>query len=333
MSVNDVKKPLVSVIIPCYNHQNYIESCFLSIMKQTYLAIELVIIDDCSKDASVNIIKKNLERLQQRFERVEIREHKINKGLTKTLNEGLKLSRGAYIKVLASDDMIHPKCIEILVDTMEQKKEYDMLFSNGQYISETCSYEDAIKLNNREFYMSNPLLDNKDIVKTLYLGNFIVGGTVFFRRSTYERLGNYDEDIPIEDWEYNLRVAINGVIGFIGEPIFFYRQVKTSMSHINKTGAYIQRYETMYQGTKAVIEKYRQYVGEEIYLKKMINLYEAYVDKAFSVRWIKKMKELKQNMQAVNAWNYRWQIKYFISLIGVYSLFSCFRDKIKKSVN
>ena len=147
--MNDLKMPLVSVIIPCYNHQNYIESCLLSIMKQTYFAIELIIIDDCSKDSSVNIMKKNLEQLQQRFERVEIREHKVNKGLTKTLNEGLNLSRGNYIKVLASDDMLHPKCIELLVATMEQNKAYDMLFSNGQYISETCSYEDAIKLANK----------------------------------------------------------------------------------------------------------------------------------------------------------------------------------------
>lgn len=324
-----MSKPLVSIIIPCYNHQNFIDACFKSIMMQTYLAIEVILIDDCSKDKTVEKIEQTLECLNERFIRVELRRHIENKGITKTLNEGLEIAEGKYIKILASDDMLHPKSIETLVQTMEENMNYDMLFSNGQYISEDCSYEEALLLKNKSFYLSNPLPHPDSIVQTLYLGNFIVGGTVFFRKETYDKLGSYDENIPIEDWEYNLRVAVNGTIGYVEEPIFFYRQVSTSISHINKTGAYVQRYEYMYRGSSAIIEKYRSFVGEEIYLKKLINLYEAYIEKAFSVRWIKKMKEMKQKMKSVNTWNYRWQIKYLVAQFGLYALFENLRRKLK----
>ncbi len=324
-----MNNPLVSIIIPCYNHQKFIDSCFKSIIMQTYPEIEVILIDDCSKDKTIEIIERSLGCLKERFIRVEFRKHSQNKGITKTLNEGLKMARGNYIKILASDDMLYPSSIETLVNTMEENKEYDMLFSNGQYIPEDCSYEDALLLKNKNFYISNPLPQDNSIVQTLYLGNFIVGGTVFFRKETYERLGYYDESIPIEDWEYNLRVAVNGKIGYVDAPIFFYRQVATSISHINKTGAYVQRYEYMYQGSSAVIEKYKEFVGEEVYLKKMVNLYEAYIEKAFSVRWTEKMKELKQKMKNVNVWNYRWQMKYLIAQIGLYSIFANLREKIK----
>ena len=324
-----MNKPLVSIIIPCYNHQKFIDSCFKSIIMQTYSEIEVILIDDCSKDKTVEMIEQNMVRLEERFIRVELRKHTENKGITKTLNEGLKIAEGIYIKILASDDMLHPRSIETLVNAMEENRDYDMLFSNGQYISEECSYEEALLLKNKNFYNSNPLPQSDSLVQTLYLGNFIVGGTVFFRNETYKRLGLYDETIPIEDWEYNLRVAVYGIIGYVEAPIFFYRQVTTSISHINKTGAYVQRYEYMYRGSSAVIEKYKEFVGEEIYLKKMINLYEAYIEKAFSVRWIEKMKELKQKMKSVKIWNYRWQVKYFMAQVGLYSAFDFWRKKIK----
>lgn len=297
-------------------------------MMQTYPSIEVILIDDCSKDKTVEKIEQASECLNERFIRVVLRKHTENKGITKTLNEGLKIAEGKYIKILASDDMLHPMSIETLVQTMEENVNYDMLFSNGQYISEDCSYEEALLLKNKLFYISNPLPQPDSVVQTLYLGNFVVGGTVFFRKETYEKLGFYDENIPIEDWEYNLRVAVYGTLGYIDAPLFFYRQVLTSISHINKTGAYVQRYEYMYRGSRAVIEKYKEFVGEEIYLKKMINLYEAYIEKAFSVRWITKMKEFKQKMKDMNVWNYRWQMKYLIALLGLYSLFTNAREKL-----
>ena len=169
-----------------------------------------------------------------------------NKGITKTLNEGLKLAKGDYIKNLASDDMLHPSSIEILVNAMEENRDYDMIFSNGQYILEDCSYEEALLLKNKNFYISNPLPQPDSIVQTLYLSNFIVGATVFFRKETYDRLGFYDENIAIEDWEYNLRVAVNGIIGYVEDPIFFYRQVSTSISLHYFPDTYIHIFEHMH---------------------------------------------------------------------------------------
>lgn len=82
------QKPLVSVVIPCYNHENYVQECIKSAIEQDYENIELIIIDDGSKDESVNKIQELVPGCEKRFCRFEFRT-RPNKGLCKTLNEAL----------------------------------------------------------------------------------------------------------------------------------------------------------------------------------------------------------------------------------------------------
>lgn len=324
-----MEQSLVSIIIPCYNHQKFIKACFESILEQTYSNIELIVIDDCSKDASSQIIREYLPTLEKKLSYVSFQVHEQNMGITKTLNQGLELARGQYIKILASDDMIHPNCIETLVKEMENNSSYDMLFSNGKYIPEGCTYQEAVDNAYQEFYKSNPLPEKEEVVSKLYLNNFIIGGTVFFRRETFEKYGLYDESIGIEDWEYNLRVATKGTIGYVEKSIFFYRQVSTSISHINKKGSYKKRYEYMYQGAIAVLEKYKDCVSEDVYRLKLINICEAYIEKALLVGWKEKVKEFEVKMKNLGVWNYRWQMKCIISGMGLYALFFNMRERLK----
>ncbi len=84
----DIRSPLVSVIIPCYNHEKYIQDSIQSIIEQTYSNIELIVIDDGSKDKSVEKIQDMLPACKQRFEHVYFTT-RPNKGLCATLNEAL----------------------------------------------------------------------------------------------------------------------------------------------------------------------------------------------------------------------------------------------------
>ncbi|MGA6331370.1 glycosyltransferase family 2 protein, partial [Acinetobacter baumannii] len=106
------KQPLVSIVIPCYNHANFVQDCIQSVIAQTYQNIELIIIDDGSKDGSVEKIQEFIGECEKRFVRFEFR-NRPNKGLSATLNEALEWCQGEYFSAIASDDMMLNDKIEI----------------------------------------------------------------------------------------------------------------------------------------------------------------------------------------------------------------------------
>lgn len=102
----------VSMIIPIYNVQNYIRDSLLSALNQTFVNIEYILVNDCSKDNSMVIVFDIIEN-HPRGDNVYIYEHKVNKGLSEARNTGLKKAKGDYIFFLDSDDVITKDCIEI----------------------------------------------------------------------------------------------------------------------------------------------------------------------------------------------------------------------------
>ena len=110
---SDNKQPLVSIIISCYNHQDYITACIESIVRQTYKNIELIVIDDGSSDNSAQI----LEQLSQKYSFSFAQQQ--NMGLTKTLNKALAKAKGKYIAPIGSDDILMLDKTEKQVDFLE----------------------------------------------------------------------------------------------------------------------------------------------------------------------------------------------------------------------
>src|SRR6056297_934697 len=109
-----IDNPLVSVIIPSYNHAQYIESAIESVLAQTYPNIELIIVDDGSSDNSHEVIRKYEEHPQ-----ISIILNKKNKGQSAVINQALATSSGKYIAILPSDDWFLPEKIALQVAKME----------------------------------------------------------------------------------------------------------------------------------------------------------------------------------------------------------------------
>lgn len=109
--------PLVTIVIPSYNHSKYVINSIQSIIDQDYDNIELLVIDDGSTDNSVEVISNFIEcnKISDRFYRFKFI-HRENKGLCATLNEGLKWSNGLYFSPFASDDIALPYKISYLVE-------------------------------------------------------------------------------------------------------------------------------------------------------------------------------------------------------------------------
>lgn len=327
-------KKLVSIIIPCYNHVQYVEDCLNSVMAQTYERIELIIIDDCSSDESYLKICDMVQQLKRRCENVICEKNIENLKISKTVNKGISMSGGDYIKLLASDDMLHPKCIEKLVEKMKSDVCIDMLFSNGYYMTEDSTFSSIThgKKNKSEcFYEGNPLCDAEQIFVKLYKGNFIIGGTVFYRKSSILQFGLYDETIAVEDWDNNLRFALKGKIGYVEEKIFYYRDNPLSISNTHKDEKAFERYDYMLNATLQVLEKYKDEVERTVYRWKKRDIIAGYIEKAMLIRYHEKVKELNQYLSDSNlGYTKKDKIKYICYLLHIVKIYFVIRRKLNR---
>ena len=121
----------VSVIIPVYNVELYIAECLDSVVNQTIMDIEIIVINDCSEDNSWKIV----EEYANKDSRFVLEENKVNKGLSETRNIGLKLAKGDYIYMLDSDDCICPNALEKLYIIATQR-DVDGVFFDAKLLFE-----------------------------------------------------------------------------------------------------------------------------------------------------------------------------------------------------
>lgn len=237
-------KPLVSIIIPSYNHENYIKDTIESIVNQTYKNIELIIIDDGSKDNSIKVI----EKLNLKYEFLFIKRE--NRGLCETLNEGISLSKGKYIAICASDDIYLENKIEIQVDFLENNLNYSMCY--GKIIK----FAD----NGEKKFSDNRKCKSGKIFYDLMRTNFVPAVTQMYRKEIFNEVGYFDKNLWIEDWDMLLRIAYKYEIGFIDEYLALYRMHENNMSGNNNV-------KKMYKNELQILEKWN-FTKEYLELKK-----------------------------------------------------------------
>ena len=119
----------ISIVIPVYNVEPYIEDCLKSVAEQTYKGdIECIIVDDCTPDGSCAIIEHFINEYDGSID-FKLLHHTVNRGLSATRNTGIDAATGDYIYFLDSDDEITPECIELLAEPLKNKK-YDFVIGN-----------------------------------------------------------------------------------------------------------------------------------------------------------------------------------------------------------
>ncbi len=225
----------VSVLIPCYNHQNFISQTINSVMNQTFDDFELIIIDDGSKDNSVAIIKE----LQNKFKFKLI--SRSNRGLVPTINELLSLSTGEYYVIFASDDVMLPKRLEQQVKFLDSNLEYAVCHSGSERISANGSF---IRTDNK-------FRPSGHVFAELLKGNFIIAPTAIIRKSVLEDVGIYDESLQIEDYDMFLRIAYKYPIRYLPEILVQYRQ------HGDNTFNHSFKFKLMNENVYKILSKWK----------------------------------------------------------------------------
>lgn len=148
------KQPLISIIVPIYNVEKYLEKCINSLLSQTYKNIEIILVDDGSPDLCPQIV----DRYKNTYEMIKVF-HKENGGLSDARNFGLKHAKGEYIGFVDSDDYIEPEMYESLIKGM---------IRNNCLLGECgvkCIYKDKIIAN---YSNKSYVLNTKDAVKKYY---------------------------------------------------------------------------------------------------------------------------------------------------------------------
>ena len=190
-------EPLVSIVIPCYNHEQFVQEAIQSVIDQDYHNIEFIIIDDGSTDGSVEKIKEMIPVCQSRFNRFEFR-HQPNKGLGATLNEALKWCEGKYFSPLASDDIALPYKTSYSVEKFKST-ECDVVFG---LVNEFTNAKNHI--NNTQSIMLHTFAD------LLFQKNFPKAPTAMLKVDGIKEIGGYDEKLKIEDWYMWLTLTEKG---------------------------------------------------------------------------------------------------------------------------
>jgi len=256
---------MVSILVPCYNHENYIEDCLKSLCEQTYQDVELLINDDASKDNSWRVICDKKQELERRFHKVYMHRNENNQGITKSLNHLLQHATGEYIKILASDDMLDPMYIEKCVDYMEQNEDIDAVITNLYIGEESVNY--STRKDCTEFYYgSYPDFLGEGMLERVYQMDDIAAPATIVRKRVYDQIGWYDEKLNVEDWDFWLRMLKTGKrFGYIDEPLGTYRKNANSASSTVANKNLERRCLRILKSELRIIDKHKSCVNPSIY--------------------------------------------------------------------
>lgn len=211
-----------SVIVPVYNVENDIEQCLESVLKCKRDDFELILVDDCSKDKSLDIC----EEYSEKYDNVYVYQQEKNMGVSMARNLGITHAKGDYVLFLDSDDFIDATYFDVLERYTEKK--YDLIsFGHYDYIVNG----NAIKIEKSSLNCNSKHIENREEkVKQLLLTSFFASpcNKVYKREIICRNNIRFDENcVCFEDYLFNLEYCryIKSFI-LIDTPIYYYRQIE-----------------------------------------------------------------------------------------------------------
>lgn len=214
--IND--KPLISVIVPCFNQGEFLTETLNSVMGQTYSNWECIIVDDGSEDDTSVVAAEFVEK-DRRFSYIK----QDNQGPSIARNNGISLSKGTFILPLDSDDIIESTYLEKAIDYFNNHPDTKLIYCRADRFGEELG----------EWRLPRYSYD------ALIRSNCLIVSSVFLRKD-FDRVGGYNPqmDIGLEDWELWLELLRpNDKVHRIDEILFHYRVRNGSRT----TGAYLDR--------------------------------------------------------------------------------------------
>ncbi len=203
----------VSILVTCYNHMRYLPEALEAVFRQSFSDYEVIALDDGSTDGA-------REWLSARPEPIRLVFNETNLGTYASLNVGLSQATGEFVAVLNDDDLWGPDKLLRQVEMMDANPEIGLVHTNGWFIDGDGARIDDPKPLGFTF----PHMPTGDVLPMLIDHNQIITSSVLVRRECFEKCGPFDPSFyGCGDWQMWLRVALRYTIGYVDEPLTFYR--------------------------------------------------------------------------------------------------------------
>jgi len=309
--MNSTNKKKISVIVPCYNVEKYIEECIESLIHQTIGMdkLELIFIDDCSSDRTVEVIRRYEIQYPESIILIALNQN-VKQGRAR--NIGLSYASGDYISFVDSDDFVRHDMYELLIDVLMEHKvdvvqfRYE-IFKNGEspVIDRIC-LEDCINLGeltiydygeNRKQYLLNSSILNESCCQKIYRKSMIVESGLYFAEGVA-----YEEPL----FTYPIKFLVNKV-AVLEKKLYFYRtnEQGTTLSYMNEPGKVLDHVKVQLELRKYMETNFdhTEYRAEKDMYFLHTFLYEPFyfMKKRGCNMPIELWKYLKKNMISINA--------------------------------
>ncbi|MBV8158431.1 MAG: glycosyltransferase [Dyella sp.] len=265
--------PLVSILIPAFNHERFIDRCLDSVLEDPYPAKELVIIDDGSTDGTAQRIEAWVSRHRGDPPVEYVR--RDNRGIAATLNELAARARGEFLRLGASDDYLLPGGLDALVGYLLAQPRKWAVIGDSVVVD-----QDDRKLHDsgmRDLHHADKrLYASDDGIRLAVITQWAVGGPVaLIRKRALETVAGWSESLRIDDWDFFLRLAAHDAIGFIDVNVCAYRIHSANLSRTRDTRARIlnlieaqnvaMRRESLFQEPyRSLLKAQSHYIGAKI---------------------------------------------------------------------
>lgn len=248
----------------CYNHEMFCLEALHALKAQSYTNIQLIIMDDNSSDNSVQLIS---DWIDNNFEETILIAHTSNVGLTKTLNEALSYVKGEYIAIISCDDKMLPTRIEDCVSLLEKTDE-----RVGACVT------DMIVFNEKSEVVKETYVD-KELMHTFHNSNFLFeeliynyhlpSPAIFYKKRVFDIIGNYDEELSVEDNDFLFRFSREFTIAFLDKPLVAYREHTSSFS---KDLTDIKLVDSLFKATLKHVNFNKKNLKVQIGLQRLLTL-------------------------------------------------------------
>ncbi|MFA6136378.1 MAG: glycosyltransferase [Candidatus Paceibacterota bacterium] len=214
-----MNNPKISVVMSVYNGEKFLKGAINSILSQTFTDFEFIIINDGSTDKSLDTIKTYQDP------RIKIISRE-NKGLTHSLNEGIKMSKGSYIARMDADDISLPTRLEEQIKFLELNKEIAICGTWAKIIDE----------KGEEMGEYKTPINNEEIKRRIIFHNPFIHPSVMFKKEIMETVGLYNPKLKhVEDYELWTRIVSKFKTANIPQFLLKYRQNKTGITSRNRS--------------------------------------------------------------------------------------------------
>lgn len=225
---------LISIVTASYNYENYIKETIESVIAQTYTNWEMIIVDDGSKDNSVEVIKSYCEK----DSRIKLYQHEggVNKGLVETVKLGIEKAKGEWIAFLESDDSIVPEYLEEKFKVLEQNSDVNFIFNDVNMFGNN----EIIEKYNKHFAKSKEILSQysypANLLKHFLKINLVPTFSAVMIKK--EILIQIDYDVafkPLLDWYLWSQLAKNNKFYYLDKKLTNWRMHKGSYISVKQT--------------------------------------------------------------------------------------------------